>query len=45
VGAHIAILSREFGVPCLVATELTGGDIVGKRVRIDGSGDVRAIVM
>jgi phosphohistidine swiveling domain-containing protein len=42
-GAHVAILSREFGVPCLVATSLTDGDLDGKRVRIEESGEVRAL--
>jgi phosphoenolpyruvate-protein kinase (PTS system EI component) len=35
-GSHVAIIAREFGVPCLVATELLNGEVVGKRVRIDG---------
>jgi phosphohistidine swiveling domain-containing protein len=40
LGAHVAILSREFGVPCVVSAELDAAAITGKRVRIDSSGEV-----
>lgn len=43
IGSHVAILSREFGVPCLVGVELEPTDLDGKRVRIDGSGSVQLL--
>jgi phosphoenolpyruvate-protein kinase (PTS system EI component) len=42
-GSHVAILSREFGVPCLVGVELEQNDLDGKRVRIDPSGSVQLL--
>lgn len=39
-GSHVAIISREFGVPCVVALELLGDEIVDRRVRVEPSGDV-----
>jgi phosphoenolpyruvate-protein kinase (PTS system EI component) len=35
-GSHVAIIAREFGVPCLVAAEFLDDDVLGKRVRIEG---------
>ncbi|MEV4420146.1 PEP-utilizing enzyme [Patulibacter sp. NPDC049589] len=42
-GAHVAIISREFGVPCVVALDIFGEDIVGRRVRVEPSGEVHII--
>jgi phosphohistidine swiveling domain-containing protein len=39
LGSHVAILSREFGVPCLVNAELDAG-IAGRRVRLQPTGDI-----
>src|SRR3954454_2724707 len=38
IGSHVAILSREFGVPCVVSVSLDVS-IVDRRVRLDSSGD------
>lgn len=37
IGSHVAILSREFGVPCLLTVELTES-IADRRVRIESTG-------
>ena len=38
-GSHVAILSREFGIPCVMGAALGEGvDIKGKSVRIDTDG-------
>ncbi|MEA2166765.1 MAG: hypothetical protein QOF76_65 [Solirubrobacteraceae bacterium] len=42
VGSHVAILSREFGVPLILAAEIKGS-ITDKRVRLESSGDVRLV--
>lgn len=39
-GSHVAILSRDFGIPCIVGTELSEPDLDGKRVRMEPSGEV-----
>jgi signal transduction protein with GAF and PtsI domain len=39
-GSHVAILSRDFGIPCIVGTELTDADLDGRRVRMEPSGQV-----
>lgn len=41
-GSHVAIIAREFGVPCLVAAQFMDSDALGKRVRIEG-GDLFVI--
>ncbi|MFT4128108.1 MAG: PEP-utilizing enzyme [Gordonia sp. (in: high G+C Gram-positive bacteria)] len=38
-GSHVAILSREFGIPCVMGAELTE-ELNGKVVRIDADGTV-----
>lgn len=38
-GSHVAILSREFGIPCVMGAELDG-DISGCRVRVDPDGSI-----
>lgn len=40
VGSHVAILAREFGVPCLVGTRLAVDDLAGRHVRLDPAGAV-----
>jgi phosphohistidine swiveling domain-containing protein len=40
VGAHVAIMSREFGVPCIVATDLGDSEIHGRSVRLTPAGEV-----
>jgi phosphohistidine swiveling domain-containing protein len=42
LGSHVAILSREFGVPCLVDAKLDS-EIVGQRVRLDRSGEIKLV--
>jgi len=42
VGSHVAIISREYGLPCLMGVELNGTDLVGRRVRLASSGEVFA---
>jgi phosphohistidine swiveling domain-containing protein len=39
-GAHLAILSRDFGIPCIVGAELSEADLDGKRVRLEADGTV-----
>lgn len=39
-GSHVAILSREFGVPCLMGVELTVPDLVGRTVRLQPDGEI-----
>jgi signal transduction protein with GAF and PtsI domain len=39
-GSHVAILSRDFGIPCIVGTQLTDSDLDGKRIRLEPSGEV-----
>jgi signal transduction protein with GAF and PtsI domain len=39
-GAHLAILSRDFGIPCIVAAVLTETELDGRRVRLEPSGAV-----
>jgi signal transduction protein with GAF and PtsI domain len=41
-GTDIAILSRQFGVPCLLNTQLLD-EIAGRRVRIDATGEVHIV--
>jgi phosphoenolpyruvate-protein kinase (PTS system EI component) len=41
-GSHVAILSREFGVPCLVDARLES-EIVGRRVRLTRHGAIRLV--
>jgi phosphoenolpyruvate-protein kinase (PTS system EI component) len=39
--SHLLIVSREFGIPCLMGAELGEGEsLEGARVRIDGDGTV-----
>ncbi len=42
IGSHLAILAREFGIPCLMATEL-GENIEGRIVRISEAGEVEVM--
>jgi signal transduction protein with GAF and PtsI domain len=42
-GSHVAILSRDFGIPCIVGTELTDAALDGRRVRLEPSGEVFAL--
>jgi signal transduction protein with GAF and PtsI domain len=39
-GSHVAILSRDFGIPCIVGAELTVRDLDGRRIRMQPSGEV-----
>lgn len=39
-GSHVAILSREFGVPCIVAAELSVPDLAGRTVRLQPNGEI-----
>lgn len=38
--SHLAIVSREYELPCIVGTELTEELSTGDRVRIDDTGTV-----
>ncbi|GAA4387374.1 PEP-utilizing enzyme [Tsukamurella soli] len=40
-GSHVAILSREFGIPCVMGTELSGEGLHGRHVRIETDGSVQ----
>lgn len=40
-GSHVAILSREFGVPCVMGAELTESDLAGRIVRLQPDGEIR----
>lgn len=42
LGSHVAILSREFGVPCVVSAELHAG-VAGRQVRLQPSGDIELL--
>lgn len=42
-GSHVAILAREFGIPCTVGTALEREDLDGSRVRMDPSGAVELL--
>jgi phosphohistidine swiveling domain-containing protein len=44
IGSHVAILAREFGVPCIVSAQIAE-PIVGQRVRIESNGQVRLIAL
>jgi phosphoenolpyruvate-protein kinase (PTS system EI component) len=39
-GSHVAILSRDFGIPCIVGANLTDAGLNGSRVRMDPSGEI-----
>jgi phosphoenolpyruvate-protein kinase (PTS system EI component) len=39
-GAHVAIISREAGLPCVVAAVLSEPDLAGRRVRLSPDGSV-----
>jgi phosphohistidine swiveling domain-containing protein len=39
-GAHLAILSRDFGIPCIVGADLGGAELDGRRVRLEADGTV-----
>jgi signal transduction protein with GAF and PtsI domain len=40
IGSHVAMLSREFAVPCLMAASIGDAGITDRRVRIDSRGDI-----
>jgi signal transduction protein with GAF and PtsI domain len=40
VGSHVAILSRDFGIPCIVGAQLTVSDLDGRRIRMEPTGEV-----
>ncbi|QKT08253.1 hypothetical protein HUN08_14385 [Gordonia sp. X0973] len=40
-GSHVAILSREFGIPCVMGAELSDEALNGRHVRIETDGSVR----
>jgi signal transduction protein with GAF and PtsI domain len=42
-GSHVAILSRDFGIPCIVGAELTDADLDGRRIRMEASGEVSVL--
>lgn len=42
-GSHVAILSREFGIPCVMGAGLTE-ELNGRRVRVDPDGTVHVAV-
>jgi phosphohistidine swiveling domain-containing protein len=39
-GCHLAILSRDFGMPCIVGVALDADDLDGRHVRLEPSGTV-----
>jgi phosphoenolpyruvate-protein kinase (PTS system EI component) len=39
-GAHVAILAREAGLPCIVAADLSEPELDGRRVRLVSDGSV-----
>jgi signal transduction protein with GAF and PtsI domain len=39
-GSHVAILSRDFGIPCMVGTQLDGVELDGRRVRMAPTGEI-----
>jgi phosphoenolpyruvate-protein kinase (PTS system EI component) len=42
-GSHVAILSRDFGIPCIVGAQLTTTDLDGCRIRMEPSGEVSVL--
>jgi phosphoenolpyruvate-protein kinase (PTS system EI component) len=44
VTSHLAIVSREFGLPCVMAAEIKDPDLLeGKQVRIGADGTIDAL--
>jgi phosphohistidine swiveling domain-containing protein len=44
VTSHLAIVSREFGIPCLMGAELPGDDeLEGARITIDSEGTIARV--
>jgi signal transduction protein with GAF and PtsI domain len=39
-GSHVAILSRDFGIPCIVGAQLDVPALDGRRIRMEPSGEV-----
>jgi signal transduction protein with GAF and PtsI domain len=39
-GSHVAILSRDFGIPCIVGASLDDADLNGARIRMEQSGEI-----
>lgn len=40
VGSHVAIISREYGLPCIVGAALEQRSLVGARVRLEPRGEI-----
>jgi phosphohistidine swiveling domain-containing protein len=43
-GSHVAILSREFGVPCIMGIELNTHELAGRTVRMQPNGEIHVVV-
>jgi phosphoenolpyruvate-protein kinase (PTS system EI component) len=46
-GSHLAIISREFGIPCIMATRLHVTDtsiLIGKQVQIKYDGENKGLI-
>jgi signal transduction protein with GAF and PtsI domain len=39
-GSHVAILSRDFGIPCIVGASLEDPNLNGSRIRMDPTGEI-----
>jgi len=42
-GAHIALLAREYGIPCIIGLELEGAFVQAQPVRLDPEGRIYSI--
>lgn len=43
-GSHVAILAREFGVPCVMGAALTESELAGRTIRLHPDGEVEVLV-